>query len=57
MVSTRYQQRQEKSKNKEEESMLVEDPPLLTISRSKDSLEEQNEVAVRLDAFLEQLDE
>ncbi|CEG65364.1 hypothetical protein RMATCC62417_02165 [Rhizopus microsporus] len=57
MVSTRYQQRQEKSKNKEEESMLVEDPPLLTISRSKDSLEEQNEVAVRLDAFLEQLDD
>lgn len=70
MVLTRFQQanlnsreKQEKSNSKStdsttNEAALVQDPPLLTISRSRDSFDDDlNETAVKVNLFLEQLDE
>jgi hypothetical protein len=75
MVLTRYQQANLKPiKPKEVETQkrrintastnvneadLVKDPPLLTISRSKDSFEDdiKDDTTVKVDSLLEQLDE
>lgn len=40
------------------EAVLVKDPPLLTISRSRDSFDDDlNETTFKVDSLLEQLDE
>jgi hypothetical protein len=75
MVLTRYQQANLKpTKQKEAESQkrgintattdsneadLVKDPPLLTISRSRDSFEDdtKDDTTVKVGSLLEQLDE
>lgn len=46
------------SANERNEAALVQDPPLLNISRSKDSFDDDlNETAIKVELFLEQLDE
>lgn len=61
MVLTRYQQANLKTTEEassHHEAVLVKDPPLLTISRSSDSLEDDiTETSVKVDSLLEQLDE
>lgn len=57
MVLTRFQQANLNQNN--HEAVLVKDPPLLTISRSNDSMEgsDLSETTVKVDSLLEQLDE
>ncbi|KAG2203039.1 hypothetical protein INT47_013255 [Mucor saturninus] len=57
MVLTRFQQANLNQNS--HEAVLVKDPPLLTISRSSDSLEEPDlsETTVKVDSLLEQLDD
>jgi hypothetical protein len=46
--------------NEHNEAVLVKDPPLLTISRSRDSFEDDTlelDTAFKVDCLLEQLDE
>lgn len=46
--------------NEHNEAVLVKDPPLLTISRSRDSFEDdtsESDTAFKVDCLLEQLDE
>ncbi|KAG2230820.1 hypothetical protein INT48_003973 [Thamnidium elegans] len=61
MVLTRYQQanlKSTKGTSTDHEAVLVIDPPLLTISRSRDSIEDDvNETTVKVDSLLEQLDD
>lgn len=61
MVLTRYQQANLKPIEKNDdhnEAVLVKDPPLLTISRSSDSFDDDiTETTFKVDSLLEQLDE
>lgn len=58
MVLTRFQQANLDRNNDRHEAVLVKDPPLLTISRSCDSFEDDlSETTVKVDSLLEQLDE
>lgn len=61
MVLTRYQLANLKSTKEtstDHEAVMVKDPPLLTISRSRDSIEDDvSETTVKVDSLLEQLDE